>query len=96
MTFKRMERALKEFFELDNRYISVIPKPYHDVAIEVALFLKDLLQAKKQPSWLKVYRLLEELRGDQWKLNDILLRGLEHQINNEKKKKREKHEKKDR
>lgn len=95
MTFKRTERVLKEFFELDNRYISVIPKPYHDVATELACFLNDLLQAKKQPSWLKVYRLLEELRGDQWKLNDILLRGLERQINNEKKK-REKHEKKDR
>lgn len=84
-TFKRAGRVLKEFFELDQRYISVIPKRYHDVATELAHFLEDLLLARKQPSWLKVYRLLEELRGEKWRLTEILVNHLERQVNKEKK-----------
>lgn len=94
MKFKTIERDLEEFFELDNRYISIIPKPYHDVATELAYFLKGLLQCRKQPSWLKVCRLLEEIQDEKWRLCKILVGNLERQLNKEKKKEK-KHEKKD-
>lgn len=85
MTFKTIERDLEEFFELDNRYVSVIPPKYRDLAIDISCFLKGLLQCRKQPNWLKVCRLLEEIQDEKWKLNKILIGNLERQLNKEKK-----------